>query len=123
MNTLRHNPHLYMLTIVAIILSFMASISPLWAKSGHIIEVCSTFDTRQISVDENGNEIPPAPKLKKSCTLCLVTLIDVLPAPNFNISDHLNAITTQTTLWHEITQTPKTHASENYSARAPPVFS
>lgn len=81
MKTLRKNTLFCALAFIAVTLSVMVSATPVWVKSGNIVEICSSFGTKTITIDENGQEIPAVPPSKKHCAFCLTASSDLLAAP------------------------------------------
>ncbi len=62
------------IALLAMILSFLSHITPLWAQqvNGTPIVICSTYGTKTIFIDENGNKLPDTPEYKIfRCTMCL----------------------------------------------------
>tara|TARA_R110002072_G_scaffold32982_5_gene100132 strand:- start:661 stop:1023 length:363 start_codon:yes stop_codon:yes gene_type:complete len=65
------------LAFIAMALSFMAQIAPLWAKQadGTPMVICSSFGEQTILIDENGNKLPNLPNFsphRNHCALCFV---------------------------------------------------
>lgn len=74
---IRFDRRLYMFAVLAMLMHFMAQITPLWmpAADGQTIQICTTQGVKTIALDENGNEIPPSPlnpaQASHNCAFCL----------------------------------------------------
>ncbi len=118
----------FAIATLAMTVSFLAQITPLWATqpSGTSITICSTLGSRTITIDENGDEIPSSPtqekQTKEHCTLCLISTADTAPSP-YQAYTTLR-IKTQKTTWHIKNILPKQNNKKTpHSPRAPPHYS
>lgn len=73
---MRHNRHKKIfcsLAVLAMLLSFLTQITPLWLtqSAGTQLLICTAFGTKTITIDDNGREIPLPVKPTNKCKACL----------------------------------------------------
>lgn len=116
------------LALFAMILGFMAHITPLWAKQGdgQAILICSAFGNRTVFVDNNGKEIPQAPQQspRKQCVMCLNTGIDY-DLPHMTQAKHtvLRGVKTITRIPLNNDHIQQNDGTQRNAIRAPPYTS
>lgn len=62
------------LALFAMVLSFLSQVMPLWVSQtdGTPIVICSSFGSKTIIIDENGQQVPDAPTFStEHCKMCL----------------------------------------------------
>lgn len=97
------------IAFLAMSLSFLAQVTPLWAKNvdGTSIVICSSFGTKTIIIDENGNEVPALPtRIKNNCVMC--------------INSH-NAANAQISIFNNIIAPPQSSSKPYFGNNKPPT--
>tara|TARA_R110002095_G_scaffold210027_2_gene196974 strand:- start:8650 stop:9042 length:393 start_codon:yes stop_codon:yes gene_type:complete len=80
------NKYCVMLGLLAMALSFLSHIAPLWASQpdGTSIVICSTLGTKTITIDDDGNKIPDTPDYKpKHCVMCVNASMHAVSAQDY----------------------------------------
>lgn len=122
MKTISHKKITSSIALFAIFLSFMAQITPLWAKTidGQTIVICSSLGEKTIFVDKDGNESPTPVEVKNHCLICLTTATDYIAPTKEQASDNIYISHTKTSIRDG---QPLLHARTvitAHSPRAPP---
>lgn len=123
MSKLRNHKLTALFALIAMTLSLIASVTPLWIKSGTTLTICSSFGTKTITLDENGKEMPAPTRIKKTCAMCLNASADkaLLETHNAEHGIHPYKSEKNPVTGQKRTLEPRTHYA--HSARAPPYFS
>ncbi len=130
MTTLTHNKkYITALALLAMALSLLATITPLWAKNnaGTSILICTAFGSKTITIDKNGNELPDLPQIpahaKNNCALCLAaSALATLPPRSAHFA--LKTDQSRASAVFTLAQNPITSPQSNANAiRAPPSLS
>ncbi len=115
------------LALIAMSMSFMAQITPLWAKAtdGQSMVICTAFGIETITIDKDGNRVrtrlpADSDNLRKHCTMCLASTTSAILPQNaaYLRNSPIRAKTARVT--HTYSVPSQDEFAHTHGIRAPP---
>lgn len=117
------------LALLAMAVSFMAQITPLWLsqQTGTELTICTAYGIETITIDENGDRLPNKPEqtnAQKHCAFCLSSTLQVTLPRLENLKDRppVTALLKAPLFYHAELHR-HAHGDKAHGIRAPPVKS